>query len=89
MQHAQETSTAVVEVAWPVNGPEQGSGEIMYRKLAGGKMAHTAHTGPYETCEPTYLAMFDWIRNNGLAICGPVREVYPNDPREVPPEDSP
>ncbi len=87
VQHAQETGTAVVEVAWPVNGPVQGSGDIQYRKLAGGKMAHTVHKGPYEACEPAYLALFDWIREKGLTICGPVREVYPNDPREVPPDE--
>ena len=66
VQHAQETGTAVVEVAWPVNGPMQGSGEIQYRKLAGGKMAHTVHKGPYEACEPAYLALFDWIAKTAL-----------------------
>jgi effector-binding domain-containing protein len=50
-------------------------------------MAHAVHKGPYEACEPAYLALFDWITKNGYTISGPVREVYPNDPREVPPEE--
>ena len=55
--------------------------------LPGGHIAHVVHKGPYETCEPTYLALFAWIENKGLTICGPIREMYPNDPREVPPEE--
>jgi len=87
VQHAQETGTAVVEVAWPVNGPVQGEGEIEYQRLTGGRMAHAVHNGPYEACEPAYLALLDWITKNGYTISGPVREVYPNDPRVVPPEE--
>lgn len=87
VRQAQATGTAVVEVAWPVNGTVQESGEIQYQRLPGGTMAHTVHKGPYEACEPAYLALFDWIQENGHTICGPVREVYPNDPREVPPDE--
>jgi effector-binding domain-containing protein len=50
-------------------------------------MAHAVHRGPYDTCESTYLALFAWTESMGLTICGPIREVYPNDPRAVPPEE--
>lgn len=50
-------------------------------------MAHGVHKGPYKTCEPTYLALFTWIQEKGLTICGPIREIYPNDPRIVPQEE--
>jgi hypothetical protein len=46
-------------------------------------MAHEVHTGPYASCEPTYFALFAWIKENGQTICGPIREIYPNDPRAV------
>jgi len=84
---ANEKGTAEVEVAWPVNEPVKGTKEIKAYVLSGGRMAHVVHKGPYETCEPTYLALFAWIEEKGLTICGPIREMYPNDPRLVPPED--
>jgi len=87
VMEANEKGTAVVEVAWPVNEPVKGTKEITAYVLPGGRMAHVVHKGPYETCEPTYLALFAWIEKNGLTICGPIREMYPNDPRSVPPED--
>jgi len=87
VREAQENSNADIEIAWPVTGPVKGTGEIRAYQLPGGKMAHILHKGPYASCEPTYLRLFAWISENGLTICGPVREVYPNDPREVAPED--
>ena len=38
-------------------------------------------------CVPTYEKLFSWIAEQGKRIVGPVREVYFNDPREVPPEE--
>jgi effector-binding domain-containing protein len=87
VQEATEKGTAVVEVAWPVHGPVKGTKEITAYVLPGGRMAHVVHKGPYETCEPTYRALFAWIEEKGLTICGPIREACPNDPREVPPEE--
>lgn len=87
VKEANEKGTARVEIAWPVTGPAPGSGDIRRYTLPGGRMVHTTHKGPYETCEPTYLAVLAWISRNGLAINGPIREVYPNDPRETPPEE--
>ncbi len=87
VRDANEKGTAVVEVAWPVDGPVKSAEEITAYVLPGGRMAHVVHTGPYETCEQTYLALFAWIEENGLTICGPIREAYPNDPRLVPPEE--
>ncbi|NMB78228.1 MAG: transcriptional regulator [Methanomicrobiales archaeon] len=79
--------TARVEICWPVAGPATGSGDIRRYTLPGGRMVHTVHKGPYETCEPTYLAAFAWMQERGLSVTGPIREMYPNDPLEVPPEE--
>ena len=87
VMEANEKGTAEVEVAWPVNEPVKGTKEIKAYVLPGGRMAHVVHKGPYETCEPTYLALFAWIEEKSLTICGPIREMYPNDPRVVPPQD--
>jgi AraC family transcriptional regulator len=84
---ANEKGTATVEVAWPVSGTVKGSRDMKVYELPGGKMVHTVHRGPYESCEPTYLKLFTWIETQGLNISGPIREVYPNDPRVVRPEE--
>ncbi len=84
---ADEEGTADVEVAFPVpEGTKPGPGMNVYT-LMGGRMARTYHKGPYEECEPTYMQLFAWLEEQGLAITGPMREVYHNDPREVPPEE--
>lgn len=87
VKEANEKGTALIEVAWPVAGTVTGSGDIRVFTLPGGKMVRTVHKGPYETCEPTYLALFSWIEKQHLQIRGPIREIYPNDPREVRPEE--
>lgn len=87
VKEANAAVTARVEVAWPVTGPAVGSGEIRRYVLPGGRMVRTVHRGPYETCEGTYQAAFAWMKKKSLAISGPIREVYPNDPREIPPEE--
>jgi AraC family transcriptional regulator len=50
-------------------------------------MAKTHHKGPYEECGPTYEKLFAWLAANGKKIVGPTRELYLNDPHEVPPEE--
>jgi effector-binding domain-containing protein len=87
VMEANEKGTATVEVAWPVSGTVKGTREMKVYELPGGKMVHTVHRGPYESCEPTYRKLFAWIASQGLRISGPIREVYPNDPRVVKPEE--
>jgi len=87
VKEAQEKGTADVEIVWPITGSVKGTKEIRAYELPGGQMAHITHKGPYASCEPAYLRLFDWIAEKGLTICGPIREVYTNDPREVAPEE--
>jgi AraC family transcriptional regulator len=83
---ANQAGTADVEVAWPVAEAVKGAGEIRAYTLPGAKMARIVHHGPYEACESTYSRLFSWIEEKGLQINGPIREMYLNDPRDVPPE---
>jgi len=87
VKKADEEGNADVEVAVPVGGEIEGTDEIKYYSLPGGKMARIIHKGPYEACEPTYNKLFTWIEENGKKIVGPTREVYLNDPREVTQEE--
>ncbi|MBE9513679.1 MAG: GyrI-like domain-containing protein [Chloroflexi bacterium] len=81
---ADKEGTADVEVAVPVSGRVEGSDEVSCYELAGGKMAKTVHKGPYQDCGPIYENLFAWLAENGKEIAGPTREVYLNDPNEVP-----
>jgi AraC family transcriptional regulator len=84
---ANEEGNADVEIAVPVSEKIEGTDEIKCYELSGGKMAKIIHKGPYEDCGPTYDRLFAWLEENGKKIVAPIREVYLNDPREVPPEE--
>jgi len=84
---ADQEGTADVEAAFPVPEATAPSPGMQVYLLPGGRMARTFYRGPYEACEPTYLGLFAWLEGQGLSITGPMREVYHNDPREVPPEE--
>jgi AraC family transcriptional regulator len=83
---ANKKGCATIEVAWPVSGTARGTDEMKIYEMSGGKMVHTIHHGPYDSCERTYERLFAWINERGLRISGPIREIYPNDPREVSPD---
>jgi effector-binding domain-containing protein len=84
---ANQEGNADVEVAVPVGSEIEETDEIKCYSLPGAKMAKIIHKGPYEACEPTYNKLFAWVKENGMKIVGPTREVYLNDPREVPKEE--
>jgi len=84
---ANEAGDADMEVAFPVGGAVEGEGPIQTYELPGGRMAKVQHRGPYEGCGPTYARLFIWIEEQGLAVTGPVREVYLNDPTQVKSEE--
>ena len=86
---ADKEENADIEVAVPISEVVgiTGDEEIRVYKLPGGKMARIIHKGPYEECSPTYEKLFSWFAEKGKRIVGPIREVYLNDPREVPPEE--
>jgi AraC family transcriptional regulator len=87
VMRANEEGTADVEVAFPIQGTVEPEGTITPYTLPGGRMAKIIHRGPYDACEPAYARLFLWIEQNGQQITGPIREVYPNDPREVPEDE--
>jgi effector-binding domain-containing protein len=84
---ADEEGTALVEVAFPIAGKVEGSNDIKYYELPGGKMVKAIHKGPYEECISTYEKLYAWLAQNGKKIIAPTREAYLNDPNQVPPEE--
>jgi len=87
IEKADAEGASILDIAFPIGAPIDEDGEFKVYELPGGKMARVVHKGPYDQCEPAYNAVFAWVVENGKSIVGPVREVYPNDPREVAPED--
>ncbi len=87
VMEADAAGTADVEVAIPVAGTVEETEEIKAYELPGGTMAKIIHKGPYEECGPTYEKLFAWLAAKGKTIVAPIREVYLNDPHEVPPEE--
>lgn len=89
VKKADNDGNADIEVAVPISGSVEitGNEEIREYELPGGKMARIVHKGPYEECSRTYEKLFSWIAEKGKKIIGPIREIYFNDPREVPPEE--
>jgi len=55
-------------------------------QLPAGRAAVTRHLGPYEEVGLADLALHAWAEERRLEPAGPLREVYRNDPAEVPPE---
>ena len=84
---ADREKNAVLDMALPVANEVEGTDAITGYLLHGGTMAKTVHKGPYEDCGPAYTGLLEWIQKSGKRIIGPPREVYLNDPREVPPEE--
>ncbi len=76
---AEQEGNVVIDVACPVAAEIEADGDILCYLLPGGLMARIVHNGPYESCEPAYNALFEWISTNGYMITDPTREVYLND----------
>lgn len=82
-----EETDGDIEICIPVAAPFPDTGEVRGRELEGGAMATTMHRGPYDEIAPAYHTVTGWISEHGHTIVGPPREVYLNDPTEVPPEE--
>jgi effector-binding domain-containing protein len=71
------TSTLEVEVVEPITKNLLESDTVkVYELPALTKMVCIVHKGPFSTISGTYQALYDWIRQNGYKICGPLREIY-------------
>ncbi len=71
----------------PVTKAIPGKGNITSREIAIEKAASTVHTGPYEDIESAYLALAEWMNDNGHEPEGASYEFYLNDPGTTAPED--
>lgn len=82
-----------------VEGEPTPEGEVEVKRLPAGPVAWAAAKGPYggTAVHEAYDAVYDWIRASGKYVAldaadrtpfeAACRELYPNDPGEVPPEE--
>jgi effector-binding domain-containing protein len=84
---ADKENNADVEVAVPIAQRGKETEEITCYELPAAKMAKIVHKGPYQKETGTYLKLFAWLEKNKKPVVGPMREIYLNDPHEVPEEE--
>lgn len=72
-----------VEMGFPVPKVLPGKGEIKTGEIPAGKQVFYLHKGSYNTMEPAYHAMMQWIEENGYIPTGVSYEFYYNSPGEV------
>lgn len=82
-----EDTAGDIEICLPVSEPVDGEDEVYGTTLAGTTVATTVHRGPYHEIGPAYHTLTGWISEHGHDMAGPPRELYLNDPQEVPPEE--
>ncbi len=76
-----------VEIGIPVARELPGRDDIRASGIPGGQVATCCHVGPYQTIEPAYNALSQWIEAEGLQPTGVAVEMYLNDPTQTPPEE--
>jgi len=84
---ADKENNADVEVAVPIAQRGKETEEIKCYELPGAKMAKIVHKGPYKEETATYEKLFAWLEKNNKTVVAPFREIYLNDPHEVPEEE--
>jgi effector-binding domain-containing protein len=82
-----EETSAPIEICFPVPAPFEGTGEVYGSELPGGPAAVTLHRGPYAEIRPAYHTVSGWVQDHGHELAGGPREVYLNDPGQVPEAD--
>jgi effector-binding domain-containing protein len=72
------------EIAVPIVGRISVEPGFDVKTLPGGKMVTTIYTGPYQEVGGAYTRIIEYIGSHGLKVNGPCREMYLNNPQEVP-----
>jgi len=79
---------ADIEMAIPIVGPVNLDGSrIEVKNLSGGLFVSVLYTGPYPGVGKAYERLFAYMGEHGLAPAGPSRELYLNNPCEVPEDE--
>jgi effector-binding domain-containing protein len=72
------------EIAVPIVGRISVEPGFEVKSLPGGKMVTLIYTGPYHEIAGAYTRAIEYVGSHGLNVNGPCREMYLNNPQEVP-----
>lgn len=75
------------EICVPVEAELEGDERVGIKDILETEVAYLIHKGSYETVGSDWKKLYGWIFRNNYTPTGPGREVYLNNPKEVP-EDS-
>jgi effector-binding domain-containing protein len=76
-----------MEVCISVKDLVEDGDSVTGRTLPGGTFAYVTHKGPYSGTVDAIAELTRMMGERGLIPCGPLREVYLNDPDNIPPEE--
>ncbi len=80
----EKAEDADIEIAIPIAGNVTVGEGYEVKTLDGGRMVSYLYKGPYEEVGPAFAAVMEYISREGLKMNGPSRELFLNDPKEVP-----
>ncbi len=72
------------EIAVPIVGRISIEPGFDVKSLSGGMMVTLIYTGPYHEISGAYTKAIEYVGSHGLKMNGPCREMYLNNPQEVP-----
>lgn len=82
-----EQTVGSIEIGIPVAAGLDLNGDVAVVDLEPTTVASTIHRGPYDEIRQAYHALSAWMAEQGREPAGPPREIYLNDPGEVPPPE--
>jgi len=84
--HNMDLSNWDIEIAVPISAPLPVTADYTIGLFPGGMMATTMHRGALQELRFSYERLVNWMAEHKHPICGPVYEIFMNDPRELPPD---
>jgi effector-binding domain-containing protein len=72
------------EAAIPFKGSFADTDKIKAHGLEAERALVITYRGAYDKMTPVYEAAYEYIKNNGMVMSGPIREVYLTDPEQQP-----
>jgi len=76
-----------IEIAFPITGRITVDSEFDVKTLDAVKVVSVTHTGPYGDIGPSYNKAYDYVMQKGYNQTQQIREIYFNNPLEVPEEE--
>lgn len=86
-KHEIDLNDLDIEIAFPVTGKVTVDDDFEVKNIPDARVVSVVHTGPYDEVSGAYRKVFQHVEQEHLAITGVCREIYLNNPQEVPPEE--